>query len=399
MPILADIHNCSGCLSCVDSCHTGALYSRWNDEGHLTYGIKHDLCVECHKCEKKCPAVNDFTYGCNDLSLSTPYAAWANDEVLRSYSTSGGVFAAIASYVLSKGGVVIGASLKDNYVYHKAVTTVAELRDLQGSKYTQSDTTGIYRVAYNHLKEGKLVLFSGLGCQVAGLLNFLPTNKQFPNLITIDLICGGVPSRSLITKYVNNKSDGVERIVSFRNKSKYEFSIIDSKGDLKVVPLSNRPLPLCGFYTEMTNKYICYDCKYIGAHRQSDITIGDYWGDTQYKEQHEKGLSVAVAHSVMGRQILESADICAKVIEWNDFLLHNPRMVYGYNGNASSKRRKDLAYSIEHDTYSDFVIKYANGATIRTPFRFVMKVLRYMIGRIKPNKKIIYVRNILNRNR
>lgn len=395
MPILADIYNCSGCLSCVDSCPTEALFSRWNEEGHLTYGVRQDLCVECHKCEKNCPTINGYSYGCNELSLSTPYVAWANDEQLRALSTSGGVFAAIATYVLRQGGVVIGAALKDNYVRHRVVTSLAELRELQGSKYTQSDTTGIYRDVYNHLKEGKLVLFSGLGCQVAGLLNFLPKNKQFANLITIDLICGGVPSRALITKYLDNNSDDVERIIAFRNKTRYEFSISDTKGNLKVVPLSNRPLPLCGFYTEMTNKYICYDCKFVGAHRKSDITIGDYWGDNQYVEQHVRGLSVAVANSAKGRLYLETADICLKQIEWDTFLLHNPRMVYGHNDNASSKRRKQLANSIMNDSYSEFVVKYANGATIKTPLRLIVKIFRYLYNRIRPNKKVAFVKKIL----
>ena len=397
MPVLADKYNCSGCLSCVDSCPTGALFSRWNEEGHLSYGIDNDLCVECHKCEKNCPAINGFQYGVNNLNLSTPYAVWANDVELRRKSTSGGVFAAIAKKVLESGGVVFGAAMLGNEVKHIGIEKIEELYLLQGSKYAQSDTTGIYKLVLDALKKDKFVLFSGLGCQVAGLLNFLPHNKVFDKLYTIDLICGGVPSRSLITKFIEHED--VKSIHSFRNKSVYEFSVINKEDKIEVVPLSKRPLPLCGFYTELTNKYICYDCRYLGAHRKSDITIGDYWGDTEFPDEHKNGLSVAVVHSSIGRTLLESADIFSKQIKWDTFLLNNHRMVYGCNEKASSKRRKQLADSIKNDSYSEFVIKYANGATIKTPYWLIIKIFRYLYGRIRPNKKDAFVKKILKNNR
>ena len=153
----------------------------------------------------------------------------------------------------------------NNEVRHIAVHSIADLHLLQGSKYTQSDTTGIFKQVYKFLKEKRLVLFSGLGCQIAGLMNYLPHNRTFDNLYTIDLICGGVPSKSLITKYLEHEH--VKTIHSFRNKNVYEFSVVTQDDKVEVIPLSKRPLPLCGFYTELTNKNICYDCRYVGVHR------------------------------------------------------------------------------------------------------------------------------------
>lgn len=397
MPVLADKYNCSGCLSCVDSCPTGALFSRWNEEGHLTYDLIIDKCIECKKCERHCPAINGYQYGLNDLNLSTPYAVWAKDAELRSRSTSGGVFAAIAKYVIERGGVVFGAAMINNEIKHIGIDKIEDLYLLQGSKYAQSDTTGVYKLVLDFLKKGKTVLFSGLGCQVAGLLNYLPHNKVFDNLYTIDLICGGVPSRSLITKYLEHED--VKSIRAFRNKDVYEFSVLNKDGKIEVVPLSKRPLPLCGFYTELTNKYVCYDCRYVGAHRKSNMTIGDYWGDTEFPKEHKKGLSVAVAHSTIGRKLLESADVISKQIQWDTFLLNNHRMVYGHNRNGSSRRRRKLADSIKNDSYSAFVIKYANGATIKTPYLLIIKILMYLRGRIRPNKKLAFVKNILKNKR
>lgn len=396
MPQLADIRNCSGCLACVDTCAHGALYSRWNEEGHLTYGVVEDKCVNCHRCENSCPAINGYVYGENNLHLSRPYAAWCTDDNLRSTSTSGGAFAAIAKKVLLDGGVVIGACMIDSIVRHRSITTVGDLHLLQGSKYAQSDTSGIYKETLDYLKEGRTVVFSGLGCQIAGLMNFLPRNKMFENLFTIDLICGGVPSRALITRYLEHEAEYVQSIAGFREKSQYQFSVYNKQNEQAVIPLATRPLPLCGFYTELTNKYICYDCKDVGAHRHSDITIGDYWGDKEYTAEHKKGLSIIVVHSDKSLKMLRFCEMMLHPVKWDDFLMHNTRMVYGKNDGAKQRRRKRLAEAIKNDSYDKFVIDYANGATPKQPLYFARKLWCYMLSRILPNKRTQFVKSLLN---
>ena len=397
MPILADKYNCSGCLACVESCPTGALFSRWNDEGHLTYGLTVEECIECNKCEKNCPALNRYQYGLNDLTLSTPFAVWANDAELRKKSTSGGVFAAIAKQVLDKGGVVFGAALIDNQVKHIGIDNIEDLHLLQGSKYAQSDTTGIYKLVFDALKNDQFVLFSGLGCQVAGLLNYLPHNRVFDKLYTIDLICGGVPSRSLITKYLENEN--LKSIQGFRNKNQYEFSILNEEDKIEVVPLSKRPLPLCGFYTELTNKYICYNCRYVGAHRKSDMTIGDYWGDIEFPDEHKKGLSIAVVHSDKMLDFAKSANLSIHRVGWETFLFRNTRMVYGKNDSSATARRKRLAEAIANDSYEKFVIDYANGATLKHPIYFLRKLVLYCLGKLKKDKRKEFVSELLKKYR
>jgi coenzyme F420-reducing hydrogenase beta subunit len=381
-PVLADINTCTGCLACVDTCAKKALTAHYNDEGHLTYQLDSALCVECGLCEKACPVVSNYAYGVNTLKDSTPYAAWGQDKQLRSKSSSGGVFAQLAQRAISNGGVVIGASLQNNEVKHIAVDKAEDIYLLQGSKYTQSDTEGIYKVVRKHLQEGRDVLFSGLGCQVAGLLSFLGNTPYKGELYTVDLICGGVPSRFLIDYYLRESSD-VVGIVAFRSKQKYEFSVKDKNGQVRVVPLSERPLPLCGFYTELTNRYSCYDCKFNGAHRKSDITIGDYWGDAEYVSEHKEGISVAVAHSEKGRNLLQQADIELREIGWDNFLMHNPRMIDGYKSTSKSKARKNLAKAFKEYPYEKILQVYANKATWHEPVQMFKKICGYLTGRIR----------------
>ena len=381
MPTLADIHICTGCLACVDTCAKNALTAHYNDEGHLTYMIDASLCVECGLCEKTCPVVSDYAYGKNTLKASQPFAAWGNEKQLRSYSSSGSVFAHLAKHIINNGGIVVGASLQNNEVKHIAVQKAEDIYLLQGSKYTQSNTEGIYKTVRKCLQEGTDVLFSGLGCQVAGLLSFLGDSAHKGELYTIDLICGGVPSRFLIDYYLHENPD-VTEIVAFRNKQKYEFSVKDKEGKVRVVPLSERPLPLCGFYTELTNRYSCYDCKFNGAHRKSDITIGDYWGDTKYVSEHKEGISVAVAHSENGKKLLEQADIELHEIDWDNFLMHNPRMIDGHKRTSKSRARKILAKAFREYPYEKILQVYANKATWHEPGLMIKKILGYLAGHI-----------------
>lgn len=382
MPQLADKHNCTGCLACVDTCAKGALSSCYNEEGHLTYKIDASLCIECGLCEKKCPVVSGFSYGSDKLQESTPFAAWSKDDALRPNSSSGGIFASLAKYVISKGGVAIGASLHNNDIRHILIEREEDICKLQGSKYAQSNTEGIYKITKNNLQNGRDVLFSGLGCQIAGLLPFLG-DKEYPGqLYTVDLICGGVPSRFIIDRYVEQNPD-VKEIAGFRNKGRYEFSIIDQTGNKRVVPLSERPFPLCGFYTELTNRYSCYDCQFNGAHRKSDITIGDYWGDTEYVEEHPKGISVAIAHTNNGLELLQKADVETHQIGWNNFLMHNPRMIDGYKSASNSKARKNLARAFREYPYERLLQIYANKATWHEPFVMISKIWRFAIDKVK----------------
>lgn len=382
MPNLADIHSCTGCLACVDSCPRTALASCINEEGHLTYKFDEHCCVECGLCEKICPVVSHFKYGTNKLSDSIPYAAWAKDEDLRRKSTSGGVFAELAKYIISQGGVVIGVSLEQNDIKHIMIEREEDIKRLQGSKYAQSNTSGIFKTVKMALSNGKKVLFSGLGCQVAALLSYLGERKYIGSLYTVDLICGGVPSRFLIDYYLEHNPD-VDEIVAFRNKSLYEFSVKDKNGIIKSVPLSARPLPLCGFYTELTNRYSCYDCKFNGAHRMSDITIGDYWGDKSFPDQHKKGLSIAVAHSEKGENLLRGANLELHKTGWETFLLNNPRMIDGHKDKSKSKARNNLAVAFGEYSYEKILQVYANKATWHEPIVMVKKIIRHLVSMIK----------------
>lgn len=396
MPNLPSTISCTGCFACVDACPTKALTRSVNAEGHYFYDLDKLICIDCHRCERVCPVSDDeYLYGVNDLALSSPYAAWCLDKDLRRNSTSGGVFAALAKRTLGNGGTVVGAAIVDNFVKHVLIEDITSLPLLQGSKYTQSNTNGIYKDVLKQLKNGRKVLFSGTGCQVAGLLRFLPTSLDTSNLITVDLVCGGVPSNFLIDYYLLKNRDSVRGIAGFRNKEKYEFTVFDKKGDKKVIPLSKRPLPLCGFYTELTNRYSCYDCQFAFTHRKADLTIGDLWGDTHYKEQHENGLSLVIAHTDKGIKALKESEIEINRADWAEILPFNPRIAYGKNILGGTRARKQLSKAFKEDNYQKILDNYANDASFKRPLSIVKKLYRILLIKVNHHLSVNHIKSLL----
>ena len=121
------------------------------------------------------------------------YAVKHKDINIRMNSRSGGFFSAVSDLVLKNGGIVYGCILTDEMNAKHIRTETIEGRDLmRGSKYIQSNMGTVFKDVKQDLNGGKLVLFSGTSCQVAGLKNLL--EKDYNNLICIDIVCHGVPS-------------------------------------------------------------------------------------------------------------------------------------------------------------------------------------------------------------
>ena len=367
-PILATNHECTGCMACVDACHSGALTRVWNEEGHLTYRCDTNKCVLCHQCEKVCPVVSHYRY--QEESSSKFFAAWCKDDILRKSSSSGGAFAAMASYVIAHGGWVVGASNEGVCdIKHIAIDHIKDLHKLQGSKYTQSDATGSYSLTLRLLNQGKLVLYSGTGCQVSGLLSYLKQKRYSGKLITVDIVCGGVPSRYLIDKFLENEPYKVRKVVSFRSKDNgwkskgFTYNLIteDDKGN-KHDYTGIHNLITDGFSREMTERYSCYNCQFNGVGRQSQFTIGDLWGDKQFVEQHEKGLSLVIAHKADSLRLLHAmAGVLETVpIDSNEAINHNYRINKGFNVRQFMWERKYLSFMFSHFSYSTLKHIYAN---------------------------------------
>ena len=220
---IRDPKECCGCTACASICGHNAITMTPDPLGFLYPKVDVDKCVECGMCEKVCQFNENYDRSLN-LDQPSAYAARHKDidEVMK--SRSGAAFVAISDYILEQGGVVYGAGYKDHFrVAHKRATTKEERDEFRGSKYVQSDLTGVFRSVKEDLKNGLTVLFSGTPCQTAGLNSFVGKRLR-EKLVLIDIVCHGVPGPYVWREYLAylEKKHGAKICrVDFRDKRKF----------------------------------------------------------------------------------------------------------------------------------------------------------------------------------
>lgn len=311
MKIALDKELCSGCSACAQICSHGAISMNADREGFVYPKINESICVECGLCEKVCPYVESEK---KIIKNSNPdvYAAWHLDEDIRKVSSSGGVFTALASYVLENNGAVVGAGFtKDLKLQHQVIDQVDQLTILRGSKYLQSDINNTFSETKKLLKSNKLVLFVGTPCQVGGLKSFL-FNKDYKNLITCDIVCHGVPSPMVFNKYIKEKELEFKDIivdVNFRGKQNgwKSFTHTIKCNNQSFSSHFSNDIYMKGFLQNLYLRPSCYSCLFANKQRPSDITLGDYWGIQNFYPQldDDKGTSLVLIHSNKGEKIFK----------------------------------------------------------------------------------------------
>lgn len=309
---------CCGCGACMNVYPKNAIAMKEDEYGFIYPQIDESLCIGCQQCKKVCSYQNEYPEN-EPLEV---FAAVNKDETQLMKSASGGAFTAIATKFLNEKGVVFGATLtfEDGNAnpHHTYIESLNNLSSLQGSKYVQSSIEFCYKNAKRFLHEGRKVLFSGTPCQIAGLYGYL--GKDYENLLTIDVICHGVPNAKLFNDYLQNEkmSKSADKVIdySFRDKTKgwgMNTRLDLMKSDHTKTVYS--PARLKSYNTFFLDGDIyrqnCYSCKYAGKKRVSDLTIGDYWGiEKEHPElltskafDEKKGISCVLANTNKGQVI------------------------------------------------------------------------------------------------
>lgn len=299
---LADL--CTGCFACYNTCPKDAISMDENKEGFYFPVIDPALCINCGLCDKVCPRISPQEYHTTRFA----YYGWSSNDKDRRNSSSGGIFSAMASSILEQSGTVYGATFNYQVPIRLECRSSREvsLSELQKSKYVQSYVGNAFRAVKQDLHTGCQVLFCGTPCQVDGLRNFL--KQDYENLITVDFVCHGVPSMSLLRLHLDFL--GLKKVseINFRPKRKswVDDFIIKHASGIRCVPWEMDEY----FYTFQKYKSIrssCMSCRHSNGQRAADITIADFWGINQYNPAlyDPRGVSLVLANTVNGNNFIQ----------------------------------------------------------------------------------------------
>lgn len=311
MIICTDEIHCTGCSACQSVCPRSAIQIAEDSHGFYRPMIDESNCIECGLCQATCPA-NGTTSGDMKMVCRRVLAYQASDAE-RVKSSSGAAFWTLATYVLNNGGVVYGACFDEDFrVVQRRCASVDDAQDCRGSKYSQGFVGSSYVEAYNDLKQGLDVLYSGTPCQIAGLRSFLSKKNYSGQLVACDLICHGTPSNRMFRDYISflEKKSG-KKVVKYLHRPKdrgwgvnLEKAVMDDGTVLYDTIESNIWRTL--FYCNDGLNVSCYSCQYTDINRVSDFTIADFVGVNKVHKDlnDDKGLSVIMVNSDLAERIV-----------------------------------------------------------------------------------------------
>lgn len=270
---LCDLEKCYGCFSCVNACPKQCITMIIGVNGHIVPKIDREKCVDCGLCEKSCPALVVAP------ALNFPkytFASWNPNKKEQEKSSSGGISAVLAQQMIQDGGVVYGAAFDEKWnVNHVRCETYEDIQAICKSKYVQSWINDTYKLVREDLKQQRKVMFVGTPCQIAGLKTFL--KKTYEELLTVDLVCHGVPSRALYREEIEKKAR-IDELKSITFRGDYGYGLGFYYNDLLESFSIRQSYYMRGFMDGLFDRECCYQCPFAEKKRIGDITIGDFWG-------------------------------------------------------------------------------------------------------------------------
>lgn len=327
---ILDKKDCCGCHACAVICAKRCITMREDNEGFLYPDVDVEACINCGLCEKVCPIIN-HNEPRRPLKV---YAAKNRNEEIRRQSSSGGIFTLLAETVINNNGVVFGAKFDSDWnVVHSWTESLEDVAAFRGAKYVQSVIGNTYREAKAFLQQGRQVLFSGTPCQIAGLKKYL--HREYENLLTVDVVCHGVPSPLFWRTYLlklNNEKTPIS-YVNLRSKkrgwSQYSY-VIKTGNKVLYDDYAYKSEFSQGFSLNLTIRPSCYSCVAKSGSSFSDITLADCWGidKLQFDGNDNKGVSAVLIYTQKGVSLLsDSMSIQQTMPLEYDFVIDNNKSI------------------------------------------------------------------------
>lgn len=312
--LIKDKNECCGCEACAHACSHNAIQMQEDEEGFRYPIVDKAACIDCGLCEKVCQYKVDIA---RNKEQQFVFGGHIDNGKILEESTSGGAFTAIVNTWCNDDYVVFGAEAKGLNVFHSYATDKHEIGKFRRSKYSQSVIGNAYSDAVSFLREGKKVLFSGTPCQIAGLKAFL-RDREYANLLTVEVICEGVPSPLFIRKYENfiQKKYGYDIATldyRYKDKGRWDYQVMYTllhSPHRKIIKCDRWFNPFWSIWlNHLMSRPSCYQCPYTNKQRVADITLGDLWGVHLYCPDlynDNKGASLIIAINQRGEQVIKN---------------------------------------------------------------------------------------------
>ena len=356
-------NKCAGCMACQNICPLNAI-TVVDSIKYYNAIIDESKCIKCKKC----------TYICQQLSkpiLTKPqewYQGWSKNDTVRSQSSSGGLATEIERRFIENGGVVCSCIFDKGEFIFKIAKSVEEMNDFKGSKYVKSNPSGVYREIKNILKKNTKVLFLGLPCQVAAIKNYI----NLPNLYTIDIICHGSPSPSVLAAFLKTYKNNIYSLnsISFRSGNHYSVKADNMSFSVPCV---------MDYYSHSFKSGLiltenCYECNYAQINRVSDLTLGDAWGSELPCDVRKKGVSIALCQTEKGKELLDNNNLEIMPIELEKVISKNTQLSHPIP--IPDQREKFLEMIIKGEKYTAIYRKLFP----KLYYKNLVKTLLYKVG-------------------
>ena len=323
-PLICFHNQCTGCFACRAVCGKDAISIITDAQGRTLPEIDPEKCVSCGACRKVCPQRNPAL-------LHAPEECYAargrNFEGIHN-SSSGGISAILAETFTRNGKSVCGAVVADGRVVHRIIREGENPAPLQGSKYVQSDISGVYGEIRKELREGREVLFFGTPCQVDAVNRLFGKNEKF---FSVDIICHGVPPVDYLNSHLKNITGG-RKYDRFRFRGypdDYTLKIYDGE-EAFYSKTVNEDSYFYGFLNGVIMRENCYNCRYTRSSRAGDLTIGDFWGIDRktLKNSYDGNISVVLVNTEKGKELfgMIRPELVCEIRETREAVAGNPQL-------------------------------------------------------------------------
>lgn len=339
-------NKCCECNGCEAICPKNAIDFVQKKNSFSVPHIDENKCIECKLCDEEC-SINTINKNEN-IYLQKAYMHMNNKKEIHLSSSSGGAFQSIVTMIFGQNNktVVYGAELflegQQFVCKHTRAYKLEDCKKFSGSKYIKSDLRNVFNVLNEDYLNGYQIVFSGLPCQVQAIKNFIKIkNMNLSKFFFIDLICHGVGSTQFfhdLINFIEKKYNSKVIEFKFRDKSQswkgYPiYAKLEDGTELKNTALL-RTFPIL-FLKGIIMRESCFNCQFSSLTRNSDITLGDFWGLEKIKKYNKKGVSLIIVNSknaeIVINKLLNNEDSFTKEVNLCDAIRNQSNLNKGHS--------------------------------------------------------------------